>query len=227
MDMVTLEQLCYHPTHATRPPVVIDFHYSQPGIAAIFGDNGSGKSTLAQLMAGWYPDFMPGEISGRGSLLGQQIGDSALVESAATIQLVQQSPYLQLSGCTFSVEEEVAFGPENLCLEETEILRRINEALTLTECQPLRYRHPGTLSGGETQRVVIACALAMQPRLLILDEAFSRLTAQATEILLERLQRWAQQRQSLIILFERSRSPFLAWCHQAWQLHDGGLTPLC
>lgn len=83
---------------------------------------------------------------------------------------------------------------------EAEILRRIDEALTLTNCQSLRHRHPGTLSGGETQRVVIASALAMQPRLLILDEAFSRLTSAATGMLLERLQQWALERHSLIVL---------------------------
>lgn len=75
---------------------------------------------------------------------------SPLNEQSATIQLVQQSPYLQLSGCTFSVEEEVAFGPENLCLAEKEIMARIDAALALTECQPLRHRHPATLSGGDT-----------------------------------------------------------------------------
>lgn len=79
------------------------------------------------------------------------------------------------------MEEEVAFGPENLCLAEKEIMARIDAALALTECQPLRHRHPATLSGGETQRVVIACAIAMQPKLLILDEAFSRLTPQAAK----------------------------------------------
>ncbi|EFW57068.1 ABC transporter, ATP-binding protein [Shigella boydii ATCC 9905] len=178
-------------------------------MVAIFGDNGSGKSTLAQLMAGWYPDFLPGEITGSGTLLGTPIGHLPLNEQSATIQLVQQSPYLQLSGCTFSVEEEVAFGPENLCLAEAEIMARIDAALTLTECQPLRHRHPATLSGGETQRVVIACAIAMQPKLLILDEAFSRLTPQASEMLLQRLQHWAFERGSLIILFERHRTPFL------------------
>lgn len=174
--MVTLEQFRYCPTHSTHPPFCYDFHYVKPGMVAIFGDNGSGKSTLAQLMAGWYPDFLPGEITGTGTLLGTPIGRLPLNEQSATIQLVQQSPYLQLSGCTFSVEEEVAFGPENLCLAEKEIMARIDAALALTECQPLRHRHPATLSGGETQRVVIACAIAMQPKLLILDEAFSRLT---------------------------------------------------
>ncbi|EFB2827285.1 ABC transporter ATP-binding protein [Escherichia sp. 93.0816] len=225
--MVTLEQFRYCPTYLTHSPFCYDFHYDNPGMVAIFGDNGSGKSTLAQLMAGWYPDFMPGDIAGTGMLLDTPIGQLPLNEQAATIQLVQQSPYLQLSGCTFSVEEEIAFGPENLCLEEAEVMARIDAALTLTECQPLRHRHPATLSGGETQRVVIACAIAMQPKLLILDEAFSRLTSQASEMLLQRLQHWALECDSLIILFERHRTPFLNYCQQAWQLQNGVLRPLC
>lgn len=90
--MVTLEQFRYLPTHATRPPTCFDFHYAEPGMVAIFGDNGSGKSTLAQLMAGWYPDFLPGEIEGKGTLLGNPIGQLSLVEQASTVQLVQQSP---------------------------------------------------------------------------------------------------------------------------------------
>lgn len=98
------------------------------------------------------------------------------------------------------MEEEVAFGPENLCLAEKRLWRGLTPPLALTECQPLRHRHPATLSGGETQRVVIACATAMQPKLLILDEAFSRLTPQAREMLLQRLQHWALERGSLIIL---------------------------
>lgn len=225
--MVTLEQFRYIPTHATRPASCFDFHCSEPGMIAILGDNGSGKSTLAQLMAGWYPDFLPGEIEGKGTLLGNPVGQLSLVEQSCTIQLVQQSPYLQLSGCTFSVEEEVAFGPENLCLEKADILRRIDEALTLTACQSLRHRHPGMLSGGETQRVVIASALAMQPRILILDEAFSRLTSESTTMLLERLRNWALARHALIVLFERNASPFLNQCQQTWQLRNGALSQLC
>ncbi|WP_313668922.1 energy-coupling factor ABC transporter ATP-binding protein [Atlantibacter sp.] len=225
--MVTLDDFCYRPRHATHPSGRLNFHYSLPGMVAIFGGNGSGKSTLAQLLAGWYPDFLPGEISGKGQLLGQPIGLHSLVEQSQTIQLVQQAPALQLSGCTFSVEEEVAFGPENLCLSEQEILQRVDEALTLADCQGLRHRHPATLSGGESQRVVIASALAMQPRVLLLDEAFSRLTPQATQRLLTVLTAWAQERQALVILFERNTQPVLDYCQATWQLKSGELIPLC
>lgn len=227
MAMVTLENVFYQPLHASAAQRAYNFHYALPGMVVIIGGNGSGKSTLAQLMAGWYPDFLPGTVSGSGSLLGQPIGTLSLAEQAQTIQLVQQSPYLQLSGCTFSVEEEVAFGPENLCLDEETILTRIDAALTLADCQPLRHRHPATLSGGETQRVVIACALAMQPKILLLDEAFSRLTPQATKRMLEHLSAWAMAQQALIVLFERRLEPVRHLCQQAWQLTTEGLEPLC
>lgn len=113
--MVTLEQFRYCPTHSTHPPFCYDFHYVKPGMVAIFGDNGSGKSTLAQLMAGWYPDFLPGEITGTGTLLGTPIGHLPLNEQSATIQLVQQSPYLQLSGCTLAWKKKLPLG-QKICV---------------------------------------------------------------------------------------------------------------
>jgi len=224
--MVTLENFCFQPAHPSACTRYLNFHCPQPGMVAVLGGNGSGKSTLAQLLAGWYPDYLPGTLSGTGLILGQPMGQRSLPEQAQTVQLVQQSPALQLSGCTFSVEEEIAFGPENLCLDEDAILARLEAALTLTDCLPLRHRHPATLSGGEAQRVVIACALAMQPRLLLLDEAFSRLTAQATQQMLSRLSAWANDTQALVILFERHRQPAQAFCRQIWQLDETGLTAL-
>ncbi|MBV7406818.1 ABC transporter ATP-binding protein [Enterobacter sp. ENT03] len=224
--MVTLEDLCFQPAHAAAPARRLNFHCPQPGMVAVLGGNGSGKSTLAQLLAGWYPAYLPGTLSGSGQILDQPMGQRSLPEQAQTVQLVQQSPALQLSGCTFSVEEEIAFGPENFCLGEDEILARLEAALTLTDCLPLRHRHPATLSGGEAQRVVIACALAMQPRLLLLDEAFSRLTPQATQQMLTRLSAWANDSQALVILFERHRQPAQAFCRQMWQLDETGLTAL-
>jgi energy-coupling factor transport system ATP-binding protein len=203
----------------------IDLHCDTPGLYGICGGNGSGKTTLAQLLAGCYPDFLPGELQGTGLILGDKIGSRPLVERAQQIQLIQQTPQLQLSGCTFTVVEEIAFGPENLCLSEAEIMTRIEQALTFTDCHTLRHRHPATLSGGEAQRVLMACALAMQPRLLLLDEAFSRLTPHATTMLFQRLVAYACEQDCIIILFERSLVDVAAYCQQTWTLAQGKLSP--
>ncbi|MFC0229553.1 ABC transporter ATP-binding protein [Serratia aquatilis] len=203
----------------------IDLHCDAPGLYGITGGNGSGKTTLAQLLAGCYPDFLPGELKGSGLVLGIEMGSHPLVEMAQRVQLIQQAPQLQLSGCTFTVEEEIAFGPENLCLDEAEILARIEQAMTFTDCHALRYRHPATLSGGETQRVVMACALAMRPQLLLLDEAFSRLTPKATTTLLQQLVAYANEQNCVILLFERSLLNITAYCRQTWALTQGSLSP--
>ena len=186
----------------------------------VWGGNGSGKSTLAGMLAGWVPELLPGELQGELLIADRPAADKVSAQ-AATVQLVQQAPQWQLSGCAFTVEEEVAFGPENLGLPAVEILQRIDEALTLTHCQTLRQRHPASLSGGEMQRVVLACALAMKPRLLLLDEAFSRLTPAATHDLLRNLRAVSERDGVSMVFFERQGLPFAAQCSQALLLaHD-------
>lgn len=225
--MVTLEDVCFQPLYSTQAPREWNLHCPQPGMVMITGGNGSGKSTLAQLLAGWFPEFLPGAFRGTGILPGAPIGQMSLVERAQYVQLVQQSPWLQLSGCTFSVEEEIAFGPENLCLPPEEILQRIEQAMTITDCLPLRHRHPATLSGGEAQRVTIASALAMSPQLLLLDEALSRLSPPAMRRMLSQLADWARSTRALVIFFERDPAPVQAWCQSGWRLTTNSLEPLC
>ncbi|MCW2254474.1 energy-coupling factor transport system ATP-binding protein [Providencia alcalifaciens] len=187
----------------------------------VLGGNGSGKSTLAQLLCGWLPELLIGQLDGTAEVFSQPISEGSLATLSAHRQLVQQSPQLQLSGCTFSVEHEVAFGPENLGLSEEEIRQRVNESIALTNCEKLRHRHPVTLSGGEAQRVVLASALAMRPNLLLLDEAFSRLTPKATHTLLVQLKQYSLQTGCSVILFERSLLPAISFCDQLMLLEAG------
>ena len=220
--VVNLQQMSFTPLGASSPILQsIDLQLMSGEWLCVLGGNGSGKSTLAQLVAGFHPDLLSGEIHGNTEVLSESLDACSLVSLSASRQLVQQSPQLQLSGCTFTVEQEVAFGPENLGLEPEEINQRVNHALSLTFCHPLRDRHPATLSGGEAQRVVLASALAMQPQLLLLDEAFSRLTPSATHHLLTQLKQYSQQCGCSILFFERNLMPILNFCDDFLLLEAG------
>lgn len=223
--VLSCRQLQYQPAaHAVHPALSVpDLQLTTGEWMVVWGGNGSGKSTLAAILAGWVPELLPGELQGELLIAGQAPAGKVSAQ-AATVQLVQQAPQWQLSGCAFTVEEEVAFGPENLGLPAAEILDRINDALTLTYCQTLRQRHPASLSGGEMQRVVLACALAMKPQLLLLDEAFSRLTPAATHDLLFNLRTVSDRDGVSMIFFERQGLPFAGCCSQALLLaHDAPL----
>ncbi|MCR5177396.1 MAG: energy-coupling factor transporter ATPase [Lachnospiraceae bacterium] len=131
---------------------------------AVLGSNGSGKSTLARhLNALLLPDD--------GSVLvdGMDTGDNEkIIEIRRRAGMVFQNPDNQIIGRV--VEEDVAFGPENLGLPPEKIRQRVDEALTKLGMQKKRAYSPGKLSGGQKQRVSIAGILAMRPKILILDE---------------------------------------------------------
>ena len=136
---------------------------------AILGRNGSGKSTLAKHLNGL---LLP--TSGRVLVAGIYTHDAARRrEIRQTVGMVFQNPDNQLVATV--VEEDVAFGPENLGLPSDEIRRRVDEALERVDLQHLRLRLPHLLSGGQKQRVAIAGVLAMRPRVLVLDESTAML----------------------------------------------------
>ncbi|GAC1455503.1 MAG: energy-coupling factor transporter ATPase [Candidatus Limnocylindrales bacterium] len=136
---------------------------------AIIGHNGSGKSTLAKLFNGLV-------IPGRGTVTvdGLSTRDPAeLRRIRQIVGMVFQNPDNQLVATI--VEEDIAFGPENLGLPRQEIEARVAEAMRIVEIEALRSRAPHQLSGGQKQRVAIAGVLAMRPSCVILDEATAML----------------------------------------------------
>ncbi|QHP76639.1 energy-coupling factor ABC transporter ATP-binding protein [Proteus vulgaris] len=220
--VLNLQQFSFTPKDNEYPIIgPIDLQLKQGEWLVVLGGNGSGKSLLAQLLAGWYPDLLTGSLQGLGVVQNIALDKSRLVSLAPGRQLVQQSPQLQLSGCAFTVEQEIAFGPENLGLSDNEIRFRVKEAMILTQCDSLRFRHPSTLSGGEAQRVVIASALAMCPKLLLLDEAFSRLTPNATQQLQQRIKQYSEEHKCSVIIFERSLLPAITLSEQFLLLEAG------
>lgn len=147
----------------------IDLEIAAGEHVALIGPNGSGKSTLARLLNAL---LLP--TSGRVFVKGMDTADPAFRQAIRqTVGMVFQNPENQFVATV--VEEEVAFGPENLGVPEEELRARVEWALRVTGLSELRHRSPAHLSGGQKQRLALAGVLAMRPEVLILDEATSML----------------------------------------------------
>lgn len=156
----------------------ISFELREGELVVLLGRNGSGKSTLAKHCNGL---LVPKH--GHVWVDGMDTRDEkSLFEIRRRVGLVFQNPDNQLVATT--VEEDVAFGPENLGLPPTEIRRRVDEALEKVDMEEYKKREPHTLSGGQKQRVAIAGVLAMYPKYLVLDEATAMLDPEGKEELL-------------------------------------------
>jgi energy-coupling factor transport system ATP-binding protein len=146
---------------------------------ALLGPSGSGKSTLLRALAGLVPHFHGGVFSGRVVVGGLDTRETRPTHLAGTVASVFQDPEDQV--VMAKVANEVAFGLENLGVEPGEIWARVEEALALVGAEALADRATAELSGGELQRVALASALALRPRLLLLDEPTSQLDPEAAE----------------------------------------------
>ncbi|MFY0544871.1 energy-coupling factor transporter ATPase [Brevibacillus sp. H7] len=150
----------------------INLSIERGAFVSILGHNGSGKSTLAKLMNGL---LLPSE--GVVIVSGVETRNSeAIWEVRRHVGMVFQNPDNQIVGTT--VEDDVAFGLENLGVEPGEMRRRIDEALSSVGMEQFLTAQPHRLSGGQKQRVAIAGIIAMRPSLIILDEATAMLDPQ-------------------------------------------------
>ncbi|HZU19793.1 MAG TPA: ATP-binding cassette domain-containing protein [Gaiellaceae bacterium] len=146
---------------------------------ALLGASGSGKSTLLRALAGLVPHFHGGTFSGSVVVAGRDTRETRPSELAGTVASVFQDPEDQI--VMARVANEVAFGLENVGTEPGEIWRRAEEALAAVGADHLADRVTAELSGGELQRVALASALALRPRLLLLDEPTSQLDPAAAD----------------------------------------------
>ena len=165
MPLIEINDL-YHKYEEDQDWVLKDINLEiEPGeFVAIVGHNGSGKSTLAKMLNGLLsPTRGSVQVTGHATT-----NEDEIWQIRSKVGMVFQNPDNQLVANI--VEEDVAFGPENLGLDSTEIRKRVDEALSIVEMEDFKRAAPHNLSGGQKQRVAIAGVLAMKPDCFVLDE---------------------------------------------------------
>jgi energy-coupling factor transport system ATP-binding protein len=158
----------------------------------ITGPNDSGKSSLVSTFNGLIPHTQRGEMKGRVRVLGQDIVTSSVAALCALVGMAFQDPETQF--LLSRVDEEVAFGPQNLGYEPDEVREIVSWALEVTRLSELKMKDPVELSGGQKQRTALAATLAMRPKVIVLDEPTSMLDPIGKEEIMEIIKSMKEQK---------------------------------
>ena len=186
-EYIKIENLCYsyNEDDGRDVPVLdgLSFSIKKGEYVAILGHNGSGKSTLAKLL-----DMILVPTGGTITIDGVEITSPDLTEDdmyalRRKVGMVFQNPDNQLVATI--VEEDVAFGPENLGVPSDEIRKRVDDALKAVDMYDCRLNAPHKLSGGQKQRVAIAGIIAMKPDCIVLDEPTAMLDPKGRQEVLD------------------------------------------
>ena len=221
--MIKVEGLSLaYPGRAEKVLRGVDLRLCRGEFVTITGPSGCGKSTLALCLAGFVPQGVAGAAMEGGVWIdGLNTRETPVYLLSRKIGLVQQDPESQL--CTSTVEDEVAFGPENHCLPRSEVAESVARALDAVGAAALRHREINTLSGGEKQKVAIASVLALQPPVLVLDEPTSALDPAATAELLTLLRRLQAEQGLTVIIIEHQLAPFMDISSRVLLMRDGAV----
>ena len=187
----------YEPEEGQAPRNVLEgvsMEIRRGEFVALLGHNGSGKSTMAKMF-----NAMLLPTGGKVFVEGMDTVDESIVfEIRRRVGLVLQNPDNQLVASV--VEEDVAFGPENLGVPPEEIRRRVDEALRAVGMYDFRLNAPYKLSGGQKQRIAIAGIIAMEPDCIVLDEPTAMLDPQGRTEVLETIHRLNREKGITIVL---------------------------
>lgn len=217
---------------------IADFTYSYPGsrqpalseinlkvekgeFIGITGPTGAGKTTLACCLNGIIPHLQGGTFKGRIMIRGESLFNQSAARISRTVGSVFQDPEAQIISA--EVEQELAFGLENLGFPPEEMEKRIENALAMTGIAGLRYRPTAALSGGQKQRVAIAAALAVLPEILVLDEPTSELDPVGTGDIFQVLSQLNRDHGITIIINEQKTDQLAACAGRIAVLNGGRL----
>jgi energy-coupling factor transporter ATP-binding protein EcfA2 len=210
------------PVHgAAAVPVLrgVNLEVGRGEFVALLGRVGAGKTTLCMALNGLVPHATGGTFRGDVTVLGRNTKQHPVADLARSVGLVFQDPEIHLT--QMRVEDEIAFGPENLGVPSDEIEERVTWALNAAGLDGYRDRSPLRLSGGEKQRVAIASMLAMRPQVLVLDEPTANLDPAGKAELFNLLARLARERQITILLASQELERVARYADRILVLQDG------
>ncbi len=166
---ISIRGLAYRYRGQEKPALDgVDLDVAEGEFVVVMGPSGAGKSTLCTTLNGLVPHFFRGRMEGEVKVHGRSTRDGKVGEFAREVGLVFQDFEAQLFSTNVALE--VAFGPENFSVERGEMRRRVEGVLGRVRLEGFEGRQPATLSGGQKQRLAIASVLAIEPRVLCLDE---------------------------------------------------------
>ena len=182
----------YHEDDARQALAGVSLEIRRGEWLAIIGHNGSGKSTLAKVMNGLIE-------ANTGSVVvnGKTLTEETVFDARRTVGMVFQNPDNQFVGTT--VEDDIAFGLENIGLPREEMLERVTKVLEMVKMSEFRTKEPARLSGGQKQRVAIAGVTALEPEVIILDEATSMLDPKGRLEVISTIQKLHKEKKITVI----------------------------
>ncbi len=196
-NIIELRDVCFEYESDNSQYIVLNnfnLSFERGKFNVILGHNGSGKSTLAKLLNGLIKPIAGTVTVNGNSTLNES--DAFLIKR--TVGMVFQNPDNQLVSSV--VEEDVAFGPENLGFEPEEIRRRVDSALKAVDMYQHRERPTHKLSGGQKQRVAIAGIIAMEPECIVLDEPTAMLDPKGRKEVMDTVMRLNKEKGITVIL---------------------------
>lgn len=202
MALFKIENLTYYyPTSPEAALKNVTLEIREGEFLLLVGASGSGKSTLARVLAGLIPDFYGGKMGGRVLFRGREMRTLDRRQVAREVGIVFQDPERQV--VKTQVEAELAFGLENLGLSPREMKRRMAEVIAFMGLESIKGSFTAHLSGGQKQKLALASVLAMQPRVLILDEPTSQLDPGSAEEILHLVRRLNEEMGFTVVLVEQ------------------------